>query len=122
MRGDAPAAGVRGDHSMHERAPGLGGRQGRPAVVIPGRIAASLIACAAALGLDGCGHDEPPPPPRPPPHQAFSREDSAATLLRIELDTRLLRYRADDPGIQGRPARLEALDSLLEHIRRTSGF
>jgi hypothetical protein len=87
-------------------------------VVVPGAITAALIGCVAALTLGGCGHDELPPFPR----DILSREESAASLLRIELDARLLRHRADVPGIEGHAARIEALDSLLEHIRRTSGF
>lgn len=68
------------------------------------------------LALCGCGHEGPRPPPR-----AYSKEDSASALLRIELEARLLRHRADDPDVR-QSSRLEALDSLIEHVGRTTGF
>jgi hypothetical protein len=69
------------------------------------------------LGL-ACEHD----PASQSPPEAEGRARVAARLLKIELDARLLRRRADDPTLAHYTARLDAIDALLAHIAVTTRY
>lgn len=97
----------------------MGGRRGRRETMVI-LLRARSLAAVVVLALGACDHENelPSAPPQPPP----TRAETAATLLRIELDTRLLRLRADDPSLPHYTARMNALDALLAHIAVTTRF
>jgi len=92
----------------------VGGRRGRRPL---GVLRAGSFALVLGLALGACEHEQVRPSLKP-----ASQPEVAALLLKIELDARLLRHRADDRTLQHYTARLDALDTLLAHIALTTRY